>query len=84
MPATSPVVKEADEHFKFVDSRLFARLHDGSVQPLRVVLKNGQRLMGEAKGIARGTHGDAGNLPHACGIILLLTAQGEIEVEKLP
>jgi hypothetical protein len=71
------------EHFAFIDSRLFARLHFGSLEPLVVVLKNGQKLVGEAKGIARGAVPGSGEPPQSRGTILLATGEGDIEVDYM-
>jgi hypothetical protein len=69
----------ASEHFAEVDRRLFARLYSGSLEPLIIVLKDGRKLVGEAKGIFRGASAQSGAPPR--GAILLVTERGEIEID---
>lgn len=79
MAAFDADLTTAAEHFAEVDRRLFARLYSGSLEPLIIVLKDGQRLVGEAKGIFRGRPTESGEPPR--GAILLSTEHGEVEID---
>ena len=46
-------------HFDRIDRQLFERLHEGSLDPLTIVLTDGRVLHGQPAGVATGAQGGA-------------------------
>jgi hypothetical protein len=68
------------QEFIAVDRKLFERLMHGPLGPITLLLRNGMSLVGEMKGIARGTESD----PSRYWGRIMLTVDGEdIEVTYL-
>ena len=65
------------QEFIAVDQKLFERLMHGALGPITLVLKNGMSIVGEMKGVARGSDSDP---VRYWGHILLMIDGEDVEV----
>ena len=70
-----------EEDFISLDRKLFDRLSDGPLGPIELELKDGSLIIGDAKGIARGSGGENQDDAFFWGRILLAVDGRDIEVE---
>lgn len=70
-------------HFIGIDQQIFERLNQGDPRPFRLTLRDGRKITGEPKGIARGTGLTEEMANHCWGHVLIATAEGDIELSYL-
>lgn len=73
--------KMNEEEFIVLDRKLFDRLSYGSLGPITLVLRNGLAIVGDTKGIARGSTDDGPGPVRYWGRVLMTTGGEDFEVD---